>query len=66
MSILTLAATLRLLGPVTLESGKFTVTQDGKKVGTEQFTRHENSCPEATIIGTAAFLALSPYQFGTK
>jgi len=38
MSILTLAATLMLLGPVTLESGKFTVTQDGKKVGTEQFT----------------------------
>jgi hypothetical protein len=38
MTILTLAATLLLLGPVTLESGKFTVTQDGKKVGTEQFT----------------------------
>jgi hypothetical protein len=38
MSILTLAATLMLLGPVTLESGKFTVTQDGRKVGTEQFT----------------------------
>jgi len=38
MSILTLAATLLLLGPVTLESGKFTITQDGKKVGTEQFT----------------------------
>jgi len=33
-----MAATLLLLGPVTLESGKFTVTQDGKKVGTEQFT----------------------------
>jgi len=38
MTILTLAATLLLLVPVTLESGKFTVTQDGKKVGTEQFT----------------------------
>jgi hypothetical protein len=38
MTILTLAATLLLMGPVTLESGKFTVTQDGKKVGTEQFT----------------------------
>ena len=38
MSILTLAATLLLLGPVNLESGKFTITQDGKKVGTEQFT----------------------------
>ncbi len=38
MSILTLAATLMLLGPVTLESGKFTITQDGKKVGSEQFT----------------------------
>jgi hypothetical protein len=38
MSILTLAATLLFLGPVTLESGKFTVTQDGKKIGTEQFT----------------------------
>jgi hypothetical protein len=38
MSILTLAATLLLLGPVTLESGKFTITQNGKKIGTEQFT----------------------------
>lgn len=38
MSILTLAATLMLLGPVTLETGKFTITQDGKRVGTEQFT----------------------------
>jgi hypothetical protein len=27
-----------LLGPVNLETGKFTITQDGKKVGTEQFT----------------------------
>jgi len=38
MSILTLAATLLLLGPVTLESGKFNIMRDGKKVGTEQFT----------------------------
>src|SRR5215471_14003356 len=38
MTILTLAATLMLLGPVNLESGKFTITQDGKKVGSEQFT----------------------------
>jgi len=38
MTILTLAATLLLLGPVTLESGKFNITRDGKKVGTEQFT----------------------------
>jgi hypothetical protein len=38
MSILTLAATLLLLGPVTLESGKFNITREGKKVGTEQFT----------------------------
>jgi len=38
MIILTLTATLLLLGPVTLESSKFTITQDGKKVGSEQFT----------------------------
>jgi|SRR6185295_2313686 len=38
MSILTLAATLLLLGPVTLESGKFTITQNGKKIGSEEFT----------------------------
>lgn len=38
MSILTLAATLMLLGPVTLETGRFTITQEGKKVGSEQFT----------------------------
>jgi hypothetical protein len=38
MSILTLAATLLLLGPVNLESGRFTITQDGKKIGSEQFT----------------------------
>ena len=38
MSILTLTATLMLLGPVTLESGRFTITRDGKKVGSEQFT----------------------------
>jgi hypothetical protein len=38
MSILTLAATLLLLGPVTLETGKFTITKDGKKIGSEQFT----------------------------
>jgi hypothetical protein len=38
MSILTLAATLLLLGPVTLESGKFTITQNGKKIGSEEFS----------------------------
>jgi hypothetical protein len=38
MSILTFAATLMLLGPVTLETGRFTITQEGKKVGSEQFT----------------------------
>jgi hypothetical protein len=38
MNLFTLAATLLLLGPVTLESGRFTITQDGKKVGSEQFT----------------------------
>jgi len=38
MSILTLAATLLLLGPINLETGRFTITQDGKKIGTEQFT----------------------------
>lgn len=38
MSILALFATLLLINPVTLESGKFTIIQDGKKIGTEQFT----------------------------
>ena len=38
MTILTLATVLLLMGPVTLETGKFTITRDGKKAGTEQFT----------------------------
>lgn len=38
MTILSLMATLLLISPVTLESGKFTITQDGKKIGSEQFT----------------------------
>jgi hypothetical protein len=38
MNILSLAATLLLLGPVTLESGRFSIMQDGKKIGSEQFT----------------------------
>ena len=38
MTILALAASLLLMGPVTLESGKFTITREGKKAGTEQFT----------------------------
>jgi hypothetical protein len=36
--MLTLAATLLLLGPINLETGRFTITQDGKKIGSEQFT----------------------------
>src|SRR5437763_15122101 len=38
MSILTMVASLLLLGPVSLESGKFTITQSGKKIGSEEFT----------------------------
>jgi len=38
MTILTLATALLLMGPVSLENGKFTITRDGKKAGTEQFT----------------------------
>src|SRR5262249_29711889 len=38
MNILTFAATLLLLGPVNLENGKFSIVQDGKKIGTEQFS----------------------------
>jgi len=38
MSILTLLTTLLLLSPVTLETGRFNITKDGKKIGSEQFT----------------------------
>ena len=38
MNILTFAATLLLLGPLPLENGKFTIIQDGKKIGSEQFS----------------------------
>jgi|SRR5712671_3355434 len=38
MSILTLAAMLLFLSPVTLETGRFNITKDGKKIGSEQFT----------------------------
>src|SRR5437763_2994463 len=38
MSILTMVASLLLLGPVSLESGKFTITQSGKKIGSKEFT----------------------------
>jgi hypothetical protein len=31
-------AALLLLAPVTLESGRFTITQNGRRVGTEEFT----------------------------
>ena len=51
MSILTLAATFMLLGPVTLESGRFTITQDGKKIGSEQFTI--SARPEGGYIAEA-------------
>jgi len=38
MNILTFAATLLLLGPLPLENGKFNIVQDGKKIGSEQFS----------------------------
>src|SRR6185295_12170239 len=38
MNIVTIAAALLLLGPIPLESGKFTIFQEGKKIGSERFT----------------------------
>ncbi len=38
MNIVTIAAALLLLGPIPIENGKFTIIQDGKKIGSEQFS----------------------------
>jgi len=38
MNLLSIAATILLIGPIPIETGKFTIIQDGKKIGSEQFS----------------------------